>query len=118
MKINTVKFIFAIAIAILLGFICEIIAPETDGKNWISFAVGAVTIAAGLIPAVGLAYQNAKRAVSIKVFAWILSIVLIASNVIFACCEYKIDVYIAINLLVAVAGWVIIYGLFSAKSAE
>ena len=118
MKINTVKFIFAIAIAILLGFICEIIAPEVDGKNWISFAVGTVTIAAGLIPAIGLIYQNAMRAVSIKVFAWIMSIALIASNIIFACFDYKADLYIAINLLIAVLGWVIIYALCGGKHTE
>ncbi len=118
MKINTIQFIFAIAIALLLGFICEIIAPGTDNRNWISFGIAFASIASGLVPAVGLSYQNAKRGVSIKVFSWILSVALIATNIIFACFEYKIDIYIAITLLIAIIGWVVIYGLFSAKSKE
>lgn len=118
MKINTVKFLFAIALALILGFVCEIIAPEVESRNWISFAVAAVSICAGFIPAFGLTYTNAKRGVSIKILSWILSIVLIASNIIFSCFEYKVDVYIAITLLIAVLGWIAIYGMFSAKSNE
>jgi hypothetical protein len=117
MKINTVKFILAMAISILLGFICEILAPETDGKNWISFGIAFATIAAAVIPAMGLNYKNDRRAVSIKTFSWLLSIVLMISNIVFSCFDYQIDVYIAINCLIAVIGWVIIYGLFSAKTA-
>lgn len=118
MKINTVKFLFAIALGLILGFVCEIIAPEIEGRNWISFAIASVSICAVFIPAFGLTYTNVKRGVSIKVLSWILSVVLIVSNIIFSCFEYKIDVYIAINLLLAVLGWIAIYGLFSAKSNE
>ena len=106
------------ALSILLGFICEILAPETDGKNWVSFGIAFVTIASALIPALGLSYVNVKRAVSIKTFSWILSVVLMASNVVFSCFEYQIDIYIAVNVLIAVVGWVIIYGLLSAKAVE
>lgn len=116
MKIKTVLFILAIAISVLLGFICEIIAPDTGNRNWISFSVAFVTIAAALIPAIGLYYQNAKRGVSIKSFSWLLSLILIASNIIFSCFEYKVNLYIAISLLITVIGWIIIYGLQSAKS--
>lgn len=118
MKINTVKFLFAIALGLILGFVCEIIAPEVESRNWISFAVASVSICAVFIPAFGLTYDNAKRGVSIKVLAWIVSIALIASNIIFSCFEYKVDIYIAINLLIAVLGWIAIYGVFSAKSNE
>lgn len=115
MKINTVKFIFAIAMAALLGFICEIIAPETDGRNWISLGMGFITIASALIPAIGLTFNNANRGVNIKIVSWILSIALFASNIIFACFEYKVDIYIAVDLLISVAGWIIIFGLYSAE---
>lgn len=117
MKADTVKLILALGIALLLGFVCEIIAPETDGCNWISLATSFVSVASMLVPAMGLKYQNAKRGVSIKVFAWIMVVVLFAVNAIFACFDYKIDVYIVIVLLLALIGWGVIYGLLSAKDA-
>lgn len=118
MKIDGIKFILALAIAILLGFVCEIIAPEIGGRNWISFAVGFLSIACMIVPAMGLKYENAGRGVSIKVFAWIMVVAITVINIAFACFKYKVDIYIAISLLVAVIGWGIIYGLFSAKTAE
>ena len=118
MKINGFKFVLALALSLLLGFVCEIIAPEVESRNWISLAIGFVSIASMIIPAMGLKYDNEKRGVSIKVFSWIMAIVVIATNIIFACFEYKVDIYIVIALLLAVIGWGIIYGLFSAKAAD
>ena len=116
MKIDGVKFILALAIAVLLGFVCEIIAPETESRNWISLAVGFVSIASVIIPAMGLKYANANRGVNIKVFSWIMFLAIAAANIIFSCFEYKVDIYIAVVLLLAVVGWGIIYAIFSAKS--
>ena len=118
MKINTVKFIFAIALALILGFVCETIATDAGGRNWITLAVASITMCSGLIPAFGLNYDNAKRGLSIRVLAWMTSGVLLTSNVIFSLFEYKIDLYIAINLLICVIGWIAVYGLFSSKSAD
>lgn len=118
MKIDTVKFLFAIAIGILLGVICEIIAQEADGRNWISLIVGSLTIMSGLIPAMGIVYKDPKRGVSIKVLSWIVTLVLLITNLLFALKEYKIDVYIAVVLLMAVMGWGMIYGVYRLKSAK
>lgn len=118
MKFETVKTILSIAIALLLGFVCEIIAPETEARNWISFGVGFVSILSVLLPAMGIQYKDVRRGVSIKVFAWIMTIVLVAANIVFACYEYKIDIYIAVVLLLAVIAWGIIYGLYRTKSAS
>ena len=118
MKIDGVKFILALAIAVLLGFVCEIIAPETESRNWISLAVGFVSIASVIIPAMGLKYANANRGVNIKVFSWIMVVAIAAANIIFSCFEYKIDIYMVVVLLLAVIAWGIIYGMYSAKSAE
>lgn len=118
MKINTVKFLFAIVIALLLGFVCEILASSADGRNWVSFAVAFITITSGLIPAMGITYLNEKRGVSIKVASWIISITLILSNVIFSLFEYRIDIYIASALLLSVVGCALIYAMYSAKSGE
>ena len=118
MKIDGIKFILALAIAVLLGFVCEIIAPETEIRNWISLAIGFVSIASVIIPAMGLKYVNANRGVNIKVFSWIMVLAITAANIIFSCFEYKVDIYIVVVLLLAVIAWGIIYGMYSAKSAE
>ena len=115
MKIETVKLILSIAIALLLGFVCEIIASETDGRNWISFGVGAVTTFSVLMPAMGVKFSNMKRGVSIKVFAWIMVIVLIVANTTFSSFEYRIDIYCTVCFLLATISWAIIYALFSAR---
>lgn len=115
MKIDGIKFILALAIAVLLGFVCEIIAPETDSRNWISLTIGFVSIASVIIPAMGLTYANVNRGVNIQVFSWIMVVAIAAANIIFSCFEYKIDIYAVIVLLLTVIGWGIIYGLYSAK---
>lgn len=118
MKIDGIKFILAIAIAVLLGFVCEIIAPETESRNWISLAIGLVSIASIIIPAMGLKYANANRGVNIKVFSWIMVVAIAAANIIFSCFEYKVDIYIVVVLLLAVIAWGIIYGMYRAKSSK
>ena len=116
MKIDKVKFIIAIAIALLLGFVCEILAPQSDGRNWISLAVGFLSIGALIVPAMSIKYPNPRRGVSIKTFAWIVVFIVTATNIIFSCFEYKIDVYAVIVLLLTLIGWGVLYALFSAKS--
>ena len=118
MRINTVKFLFAIVIALLLGFVCEILASSADGRNWGSLVVASVTIMSGLIPAMGITFSNEKRGVSIKVTSWMISIVLILFNVIFSLFEYRIDIYIASALLLSVVGCALVYALYSAKSGD
>lgn len=115
MKIDKIKFALSIILSLVLGLVCEIIAPTVGARNWISFVVASITLAALIIPAIGLRYENAKRGVSIKVVSWIFSIVSLITSIGFACAEYKIDIYIAVCLLLDVAGWVIIYSLYRAK---
>ena len=111
MKINKIKILFAIAISVLLGFLCEIIAPEADSRNWVALIVAAITIFSGLAAAIGFDYSNTNRGVSIKVFAWVFTIVIALSNFLFCLSSFKIDVYIVVNLLIAVLGWLVIYGI-------
>ena len=115
MKIDGIKFILALAIALLLGFVCEIIAPEIESRNWISLAIGFISIASVIIPAMGLKYANVNRGLNIKVFSWIMVLAIAATNIIFSCFEYKVDIYIVVVLLLVVIAWGIIYGMFSAK---
>ena len=115
MKLNLVKTIIAVALALLLAFICEINAPVTDSKNWISLGVAFVTIAAMLIPAMGIQFKNPRRGANIKVLSWIFAIGILVANIVFSCFEYRVDIYIVVVSLIAVIGWGLIYALFSAK---
>lgn len=111
MKVNKIKILFAIAISVLLGFLCEIIAPEADSRNWVALVVAAITIFSGLAAAIGFDYSNTNRGVSIKVFAWVFTTALVLTNFLFCLSSFKIDVYIVVNLLIAVLGWLAIYGM-------
>lgn len=115
MKIDGVKFVLALAIAILLGFVCEIIAPETESRNWISLSIAFVSMASVIIPAMGLKYSNANRGINIKVFSWVMVVAVSAANIIFSSFEYKVDIYIVVDLLLVIIAWGIIYGMFRAK---
>ena len=114
MKIDRVKFILSLAIALLLGFVCEIIAPEANGRNWISLVIGFISIASVIVPAMGLKYINSNRGVNIKTASWIWVVVLALANIVFSCFEYWIETYIVIIVLLAIIAWGIIYGIFSA----
>lgn len=116
MKLDIVKFILALAIALLLGFVCEIIAPEANGRNWISLAIGFISIASVIIPAMGVKYTNSNRGVNIITTSWIWVVVLTISNIVFSCFEYRIETYIVIIALLAIIAWGIIYGIYSAGS--
>lgn len=115
MKLNGVKTIIAVALALLLAFICEIIAPEADSRNWISLGVAFVTIVAMLIPAIGIKFENPRRGANIKVLSWVFALGILIANIVFACFEYRVDIYIVVVALITVIGWGLIYALFSAK---
>ena len=118
MKIEIIKSLLAFALSATIGFILEIIAPETEWRNLISFGVGTISILMVFIPAIGIIYKDARRGVSVKLYAWIMTIVLILANLIFACYEYPIDVYIAIILLLTIVGVMGIYILSKTKPAK
>lgn len=117
MKLNAVKAIIAVVLSLLLAFICEIIAPVSDGRNWISLGVAFATIVAMLLPAIGIQYSNSRRGANIKVLSWVFAFIVLVANIVFACFEYRVDIYIVVVALLAVIGWGLVYALFSAKES-
>ncbi len=115
MKINKVKLIFAILLSILGGFVFEIIATPEGFRNWISLGVGFISLLIGLVPAIAIDFENRRRAVSIKVFAWLLVSILFVCNVLFAFFAYRIDVYIVTSLSIAILGCFIVYAITKLK---
>jgi hypothetical protein len=118
MKIEKIKSVLVIALSLVIGLLLEIIAPEIGGRNLISFGMGTVSIAFMLFPALGIVYDDTKRGVSIKVFAWIMFAILLLTNVIFACFKYEIDVYITLTLLMTIVGILGIYILLRSKPSN
>lgn len=116
MKLNKTYMLFAVAIAIIVGFICRIVAPSEGGRGWISLLVTAITVGSALIAAIAVDYEHKGRGVSIKVLGWLLTLILMISNFAFSCFTYNIDAYIAINLLIAIVGWLAVYGLTRLKN--
>lgn len=111
METDKVKLLFAVGIALVIGFICEILAPEEGGRNWVSLVVTALTLFVALALSIAVKYDNKHRGVSIKVLAWFFTLALVLCNVIFSCFTYKIDVYIAVTLLLMLVDGLALYAL-------
>ena len=116
MKVDIVKTLLAVAIAGLLAFVCEIIAPETGSRNWISLGMGFASIFSLVFPAMGIRYANVPRGVSIRLVSWLGAISVIIANASFACFEYRVDVYLVVVLFMVVLGWSLIYSFSRAKT--
>lgn len=111
MKMNIVKCILALLFAGVAGTICYYIAPQTDQRQWISLGVTCVTTAIPLLLAMGMEYQNGNRNMNIKLVAWLNTVFVIISNVVFSCFNYPILIYIAINILLAAIGFIVVYSM-------
>jgi hypothetical protein len=111
MKANVVKTIIAIVLALLIGVITFTIAPETDYRNWIAFAVTALTTAISLVFAMGIEYNCGYRTVNIKVVAGLGTLVVLIVNIAFSCFTYNIPIYIAVVGIIAVLFFALTYSL-------
>lgn len=96
MKINAVKTIISVGIAILLSLICYKIAPQEDYRNWISLGVACVTLTTNLILAMGINYNSGTRNMNIKLVAAIGVIITLIGNIAFSCFTYPVLIYIAV----------------------
>lgn len=95
MKVNVVKLVISVFIALLMGLICYEIAQVDGHRNWISFGVTTISLAVFLILAMGINYNSGNRTVNIKLASWVGFVITLIANVIFSCCNYNVVVYIA-----------------------
>lgn len=108
MKIKFIKVLFGIAIGALIGYICKIIA--TDSLQWYSFAVASISIIGAFVLSLSSYPKvDGPRETNVKLIAWIMALVMIATNVAFAFTNYKTDVYIVILALLFVIDGFIVY---------
>lgn len=118
MKIDKIKSVLAIALSLVFGLMFEIIAPEIGVRNWISFGVGSITLVLTLLPALGFIYEDTNRGVLIKLFSWIMFVIILILNLIFACIKYNIKLYVTLSLLLIIIGLLGIHTLSSSKKGK
>ena len=111
MKVNIVKLVISVCIALLMGLLCYEIAQVENHRNWISFGVTLLSLIVFLILAMGINYNAGSRIVNIKLTSWIGFVVTLITNVIFSCCNYNIIVYIATVGLLTLLLFSVTYGL-------
>ena len=117
MKLNVIKSIIAIALALLIGIITYSIAPEIDNRKWIAFGVTAITTAISLVLAMGINYNCGYRTANIKVVTILGALVVLVGNITFSCFTYNILIYIAVIGIITLLFFLLIYNLIP-KSDE
>ena len=115
MKINWFKGIMACVVSLLLGLLCFEIAKETDGRNWVSFAMTALSLCSGLVAAIAIESEAEKNLANMKVNAWLFTILIFVVNLVFSFFEYNIIVYIVVVGLLLLASIGCTYALFNRK---
>ena len=117
MKLNVIKSIIAIALALLIGIITYSIAPEIDNRKWIAFGVTAITTAISLVLAMGINYNCGYRTANIKVVTILGALVVLVGNIAFSCFTYNILIYIAVIGIITLLFFLLTYNLIP-KSNE
>lgn len=115
MKINWFKGVVACLACLLIGLLCFTIAKETDGRNWISFAMTALSLCSGLVAAIAIESDTDKNLANMKVNAWLFTILMFVVNLVFSFFEYNIIVYIVVIGLLLLANIGCTYALFNHK---
>lgn len=108
MKVDITKTLLSVAICVLLGYMCYLIAPHASNQHIISWIVCSISMVLALVPAMGLQFPgNENRAFSAKVFLWVASAVLLITNVVFAFFEYNVGTLIlVVGLELAISAYI------------
>ena len=115
MKINWFKAVLACVASLLLGLLCFAIAKETDGRNWISFVMTALSLCAGLTSAIAIESDTDKILTNMKVTAWLFTILMLVVNLVFSFFTYNIILYIVLIGLLLLACVGCVYAIFNRK---
>lgn len=112
MKIEKVKLLISFVICALIGYLCFIVAPATENRNWISLIIATLSLFLCFAPALAFKFESAgNRSVSGKLVGWIFFCILVIENFLFCANECKISVYIVVTALITVVGVGIIYSI-------
>ena len=116
MKINWFKAVLACVASLLIGLLCFAIAKETDGRNWISFVMTAMSLCAALVSAIAIESEDTDKILTnMKVTAWLFNMAMIVINLAFSFFEYNIILYIVVIGLLLLACVGCVYAIFNRK---
>ena len=102
MKVSLPKLIMAFVICALISVLCYHIAPDSEGRKWLSLIVSALSLFVSLTPALSFDFSECgRKSVSTKLVGYIFFILLLAMNFIFSCREYDVLIYIVTVSLTA-----------------
>ena len=96
MKIDIVKTIIAIALSALIAYACYSIS-NYDSLRWIVTIGAFIAIGVPLFLALGATTSNHRGSVLLSVTSWVVALVMIGTNVVFAFCEFSTPAYIITN---------------------
>lgn len=96
MKIDIVKTIIAIALSALIAYACYSIS-NYDSLRWIVTIGAFIAIGVPLFLALGATTSNPRGSVLLSVTSWVVALVMIGTNVVFAFCEFSTPAYIITN---------------------
>lgn len=108
MKVDFFKTTLALALCVLLGYLCYVIAPEVENQHVIAWIVCSLSTAIALVPAMGFQYPDAgNRAFSGKMYLWACFGVIFITNLIFSLFQHQTSILvIVVGLEVIVAAYV------------
>ncbi|MBO4634381.1 MAG: hypothetical protein J5669_03315 [Bacteroidales bacterium] len=108
MKVDFFKAVIAVALCALLGYLCYLIAPETENQHIMAWVVCSVSTLLALVPAMALSYpESGNRSLSGKVFLWAAFAVILLTNLGF--CFFRHDLgplILVVGLEVLIAAYV------------
>lgn len=102
MKVDFVKSLIALIISALLAYTCYEICKFEELK-WVITIGSFLTIAIPLLLALGISSKDERGGLSLKAISWVMTLIEISANAIFAFLDFSIPTYIIINgLLLAI----------------
>ena len=112
MKLDTIRTLLAAGLAIALGVVCFLIAPEADHRKVIALCTSAISLALLLIPAIALQYPAAeRRMITVRVFLWTCAAVVLVTNILFAVTHFKVLTYVLVVAILVLVACLIVYSL-------
>lgn len=96
MKIDFVKALVAVALSALIAYACYSIC-DYDSLRW-TVTVGAfIAIGIPMFLALSTSTNNSRVTVLVSITSWVVALLMIGTNVIFAFCEFSTPWYIILN---------------------
>lgn len=110
MKIDFFKGFIALALSALIAYACYSIC-DYESLRWIVTCGAFVAIGTPLFLALGATADNPRGSVLMRITSWLVALLMIGINLIFAFCEFSTPWYIILNGIVLLLYALVFRGL-------